>query len=381
MRLSGMHDGESVVAGLEIGTTKTCVVVGESADTGTGLSIVESPSAGVCRGEIGDFDATLRCVRRTINDAEEKSRVRIRGVYLAVTGAHIRTVNVHTAFMLPRVRRKIDGQDLKELQANARTTSIPVRNAFLHSIPLSYQVDGRERGSNPIGMRGRRLEGNFHVVHGEFARIQRSIRCVKELGLDLEDVVFAPLASSLAVHRNDQKQSDTLVIDIGGGTTGYVLYLGGAVKQSGVVGLGGDHITETIARQLGITTGEAERLKILSGREAIRNSQTMDRPYGDEVALDVIGARLDTIISSELKKIFELLRRQLEGVWLPGKTSHRISITGGSSCLKTIRETAEAVLSARARIVYPRHPAKILESPRFATAIGLLQYHSKRRLD
>ena len=154
--------------------------------------------------------------------------------------------------MLPEYRDEIDERDVEDVKSNAREVSIPAQNAFLHSLIQHYHVDGQDGVLNPVGMLGQKLEADFHIVHGVRTRIQNTIRCVKELPLDVEDVVFGGLASAQVVLTQHQKDLGALVIDIGGGTSDYIVYADGVVKQSGCLALGGDHITNDISMGLRI---------------------------------------------------------------------------------------------------------------------------------
>ncbi len=256
-----------LMVGLEIGTSKICVVVGEGRPDGTIkiLGVGQSPSRGVRKGEIVDFETAMKCVHEAVVDAEQKSDVMIRSVYVAVAGAHIQSFNNRGGITLPEDRDEIDEQDVEDVKINAREVSIPGQNAFLHSIIQHYHVDGQDGVLNPIGMLGHKLEADFHIIHGVRTRIQNTIRCVKELPLEVEDVVFSALASAQVVLTQHQKNLGALVIDIGGGTTDYILYVDGAVKQSGAFGVGGDHITNDISMGLRIPMARAEKLKIVSG--------------------------------------------------------------------------------------------------------------------
>src|SRR3954449_11326479 len=235
----------SLMVGLEIGTSKICVVVGESRPDGTLkiLGVGQAPSRGVRKGEIVDFETAMKCVHEAVVDAEEKSDIMVRSVYIGITGAHIQSFNNRGCVGLPDDRDEIDEQDVEDVKINAREVSIPAHNAFLHSIIQHYHVDGQNGVLNPVGMLGEKLEADFHIIRGVRTRIQNTIRCVKELPLEVEDVVFGALASAQVVLTQHQKNLGALVIDMGGGTTDYIVYVDGAVKQSGVLGVGGDHIT------------------------------------------------------------------------------------------------------------------------------------------
>src|SRR5207249_6866971 len=162
--------------------------------------------------------------------------VMIRSGYVAVAGGHIQSFNNRGCVLLPEERDEIDDQDVEDVKINAREVSIPAQNAFLHSIIQHYQVDGQDGVLNPVGMLGGKLEADFHIIHGVRTRIQNTIRCVKELPLEVEDVVFSALASAQVVLTQNQKDLGALVIDVGGGTTDYVLYADGAIRQSGKIG-------------------------------------------------------------------------------------------------------------------------------------------------
>src|SRR5216117_1932079 len=191
----------NLMVGLEIGTSKICVVVGESRTDGTLkiLGVGQAPSRGVRKGEIVDFETAMKCVHEAMVDAEQKSDVMIRSVYVAVAGSHLQSFNNRGCVMLPEDRDEIDEQDVEDVKINAREVSIPAQNAFLHSIIQHYHVDGQNGVLNPVGMLGQKLEADFHIVHGVRTRIQNTIRCVKELPLDVEDVVFGALASAQVV--------------------------------------------------------------------------------------------------------------------------------------------------------------------------------------
>ncbi|HEX3619084.1 MAG TPA: cell division protein FtsA, partial [Candidatus Udaeobacter sp.] len=168
----------NLVIGLEIGTSKICVVVGESRPDGTVkiLGVGQTPSRGVRKGEIVDFETAMKCVHEAVVDAEQKSDVMIRSVYVAVAGSHLQSFNNRGSVTLPEDRDEIDEQDVEDVKINAREVSIPAQNAFLHSIIQHYHVDGQDGVLNPVGMLGQRLEADFHIIHGVRTRIQNTIR-------------------------------------------------------------------------------------------------------------------------------------------------------------------------------------------------------------
>jgi cell division protein FtsA len=257
---------DQIFVGLEIGTTKICVVVaeGRSEDQISILGVGETPSRGIRKGEIVDMATAAECVREAILDAEEKTNVEIGNVWVAISGGHLRSLNNRGIHVLPHPRQ-IEQEDLDQVQTNAKEIAIPPQNIFLHTILQSYHLDGNRNVIDPLESEGMQLEADFHIVHGMKTRIHNTLRCVESLKLEIEDVVLGSLASAQVVVTQHQKDLGVLVIDIGGGTTDYLIYQDGAVRHSGVLALGGDHITNDISVGLKLPIARAEALKIQEG--------------------------------------------------------------------------------------------------------------------
>jgi cell division protein FtsA len=372
-----------LMVGLEIGTSKICVVVGEGRPDGTIkiLGVGQAPSRGVRKGEIVDFETAMKCVHEAVVDAEQKSDVMIRSVYVAVAGAHIQSFNNRGCVMVPDDRDEIDEQDIEDVKISAREVSIPAQNAFLHSIIQHYHVDGQNGVLNPVGMLGEKLEADFHIIHGVRNRIQNTIRCVKELPLDVEDVVFSALASAQVVLTQHQKNLGALVIDIGGGTTDYILYVDGAVKQSGILAVGGDHMTNDISMGLRIPMTRAEKLKVEEGSVTLGNclpgETILLKDDSGFAGKEVERETLNTIIHMRLRESLELLKRQLEEESFINFTGAGIFITGGCSLLNGIDHLAEEIFDMPAHVAHAQTMSGLtsaFENPQFSTAIGLIKY-------
>ena len=377
-----MATGDLVI-GLEIGTSKICVVVGETRPDGTLkiLGVGQAPSRGVRKGEIVDFETAMKCVHEAVVDAEQKSDVMIRSVYVGVSGSHIQSFNNRGCVLLPEDRDEIDEQDIEDVKINAREVSIPAQNAFLHSIIQHYHVDGQDGVLNPVGMLGQKLEADFHIIHGVRTRIQNTIRCVKELPLEVEDVVFNALASAQVVLTQHQKNLGALVVDIGGGTTDYILYVDGAVKECGCLAVGGDHITNDISMGLRIPMARAEKLKIEEGSCTLGNCLP-----GESILLkddtgfagkEIERESLNTIVHMRLRETLELLKRQLEEQSFLNYIGEGIFITGGCSLLNGINHLAEQIFEMPARVAHAQTMSGLtsaFENPQFSSAIGLIKY-------
>ena len=372
-----------LMVGLEIGTSKICVVVGESRTDGTTklLGVGQAPSRGVRKGEIVDFETAMKCVHEAVVDAEQKSDVMIRSVYVGVAGAHLQSFNNRGCVILPEDRDEIDDQDIEDVKINAREVSIPAQNAFLHSIIQHYHVDGQDGVLNPVGMLGHKLEADFHIVHGVRTRIQNTIRCVKEVPLEVEDVVFSALASAQVVLTQHQKDLGALVIDMGGGTTDYILYNDGAVKQSGALAVGGDHITNDISMGLRIPMARAEKLKVDEGSVVLGNclpgETILLKDDSGFAGKEIERETLNTVIYLRVREIFELLKRTLDEESYINYTGAGVFITGGCSLLNGIDHLAEEIFEMPATAAHAQTMSGLtsaFENPQFSTAIGLLKY-------
>jgi len=374
---------DHILVGLEIGTSKVCVVVGESKPDGPIriLGVGQAPSCGIRKGEIVDFENVHKCVREAIADAEEKSDVTIKSVFVGVTGSHIQAFNNRGCVNLPEDREEIDVTDCEDVAISARDVNIPQQNAFLHTILQHYYVDGQDGVLNPVSMLGRILEADFHIIHGVGNRIRNTVRCVKELGIEVEDVVFNGYASAQAILTQQQKDLGALVIDIGGGTTDYVVYVDGAVKQSGVLAVGGDHITNDVSMGLRIPMAKSDRLKIEEGDATIGNSLPGETIFlKDETGFagrEVERETLNTIIHFRLREIFELLKRAMDSEPYLPRLGAGIVITGGCSHMRGIGPLAQDIFNVPVSVAHSKATAGLIsagENPQFSTAIGLLCY-------
>src|SRR5436309_7231629 len=269
-----MFDPSSIIVGLEVGTSKVCAVVGELSSEGA-LNIVglgQARSRGVRKGEIADAPMVEEDVRNAIVEAEQMADVEIRSVYLGVTGGHIRGFNNRGVHPVVSADREITEDDVQDVIKNAKTINLPAQHHVVHAIRQHFLVDGQDGISNPVGMLGSRVEVDVHVVHGNLNRLQNAIRTVKGLQLEVDEIVCTGLASSLALLTNEQKELGALVIDIGGGTTEYIVYANGVVKHVGVLAVGGDHVSNDLAYGLKVALSRDEQLKIAHGAGLVEES-------------------------------------------------------------------------------------------------------------
>src|SRR3989449_383333 len=313
-----MFDQSSVIVGLEVGTSKICAIVGEVNDA-RALSIIgvgQCRSRGVRKGEIVDPALAGEDIRNAIVEAEQMADVEVRSVYLGVSGGHLRGFNNRGVHPVVSADREITDEDVQDAIKNAKAINLPAENHVVHVIRQHFRVDGQEGVQNPVGMLGAKVEVDVHVVHGNFNRLQNPIRAVKGLQLEVEDIVFNGLASSLSLLSNEHKELGALVIDIGGGTTEYVIYVDGIIKHTGVLAVGGDHVSNDLAYGLKVPLSRAEQLKVEHGCAFVEESvKGQSLTISNELGLPLKTINLEhlrRIMALRLEEIFQLIACDLE---------------------------------------------------------------------
>src|SRR5690348_7901372 len=375
----------SIIVGLEIGTSKVCAVVGELTSPGT-LNIVglgQARSRGVRKGEIADPSVTEEDVRHAIVEAEQIADVEIRSVYLGVTGGHVRGFNNRGVHPVASADREISEEDVQDVIKNAKTINLPAQNHVIHAIRQHFLVDGQDGITNPVGMLGARVEVDVHVVHGNLNRLQNAIRAVKGLQLEVDDIVFNGLAASLALLTNEQKELGSLVIDIGGGTTEYVVYTNGIIKHTGVLAVGGDHVSNDLAYGLKIPLSRAEQLKIDHGAAFVDDSikgQVISTPNEHGLPVKPINLEhLRRIMSLRLEEIFQLIQHDLAQAGALDYLRGGAFLCGGGARINGIARLAENIFEMPVSIGKASSISGLksaLDQPEFATTIGLVKFGS-----
>jgi cell division protein FtsA len=383
-----MFDASPVIVGLEIGTSKICAVVGELSAAGN-LNIVglgQSRSRGVRKGEIADASTVADDIRNAIVEAEQMADVEIRSLFLGVTGGHLRGFTNRGVHPVVSADREICEEDVEDVIKNAKAINLPAENYVLHAIRQHFLVDGQDGIVDPVGMLGARVEVDVHVVHGNFNRFQNPIRAVKGLQLEVDAIVFNGLGSSLALLTPEQKELGALVIDIGGGTTEYVVHTGGIVKHAGVLAVGGDHVSNDLAYGLKIPLSKAEELKIKHGAASVEEAdkgQTVTTQSelglpGKTINLE----HLRRIMSLRLEEIFEFIEDDLARAGLLDYLRAGVFICGGGARIAGIQELAERFFHMPASLGKTNSISGLksaLDQPEFATAIGLVKFGSMQQ--
>jgi cell division protein FtsA len=380
-----MFDDSNIIVGLEIGTSKVCAVVGEQAADGA-LNIIglgQARSRGVRKGEVVDPKQAEEDVRNAIVEAESMAGAEISNIYLGVTGGHIRGFNNRGVHPVVSADREISNDDVQDVVKNAKAINLPAENSLVHAIRQHFFVDGQDGITDPVGMLGSRLEVDMHVVHGNTNRLQNPIRLVKGFQIQVNEIVFNGLAASLALLSNDQKELGALVIDIGGGTTDYVVYVGGVIRHTGVLAIGGDHVSNDLAYGLKVPLSRAEKLKLEHGSAVVDEAaQGRAVTFTNELGLPIktinVG-HLQRIMSLRLEEIFQLIAQDLEQAGLCDYLRAGVFLTGGGARIPHIAKLAEPVLQMPVSIGQTNSISGLksaLDQPEFAAAIGLVKFGS-----
>lgn len=374
------------MAGLETGTSKICAVVGEVSPGGNVniIGIGQARSRGVRKGEVVDPTLAEEDIRNAIVEAENSADVEIRSLFLGVSGGHVRGLTNRGVHPVASADREITDADVLDVVKNAKAINLPTDHDNIHAVRQHFIVDGQDGIISPVGMLGARLEVDVHVVHGNTNRLSNSVRLVKGLfPLSVEQIVFNGLAASLALLNHEQKELGALVIDLGGGTADYAVYANGVIRHTGVLALGGDHVTSDLAIGLKVSIGRAEELKVAHGSAIVDDSakgQTI--PLPSELGLPARTINLEhlrRIMSLRLEEIFELIAQDLEQAGLLDYLRAGVFICGGGARIPHIEKLAERIFGLPGSLGTTTSISGIksaLEQPEFATAIGLVKFAS-----
>jgi len=376
---------ESIIVGLDIGTTKVCAVVGEVFEGGLEIrGVGTSLSTGLRKGAIVNIELTVESIKKAVEAAESFTGVEIREVYVCTKGSHIRGINSYGAV---GVRGKeITPPDVESVIESASAVYIPLDREVLHVIPTGYILDGQDGIRDPVGMAGVRLEAHVHILTGAVSSIQNLIKCCEKADLGVIEVVFEPLASAEAVLIEEEKELGVAVVDIGGGTTDVILYKDGWLRHSSVLAIGGNHFTNDIAVGLRIPLSEAERVKKSFG------CAVASMVGGDDEITFIQGGQerkiprtyLSEIIQPRAEELLDLLKSELLSCSGYNLASSGVVLTGGGSLLEGLDRLAEAVLGLPVRIGFPegiKGSRGIINSPIYSTGVGLLLYGFNNELE
>ncbi|KKR86974.1 MAG: Cell division protein ftsA [Candidatus Woesebacteria bacterium GW2011_GWB1_41_10] len=376
-----------IIAGIELGSTKIATLVaqiGEEAITGeASINIVgasQSESKGIKKGQIVDIEETVDATVASVEAAERMAGYSVEKAFVAVGGAHVRSQNSHGVVAVSSPEGEITEGDIDRVVEAASAISLPASREVVHVLPREFVVDGESGVKDAVGMSGVRLEVDTHIVTAASAALKNVRKVVSEVGVEIEDLVFAGFASGEAVLTPTEKELGCVLIDIGGGVTSIASYVDGALAYSGVIPVGAKNVTNDLAIGLRVSLETAEKIKIvLSGKKKSDESDEIDLESLGVTEIRKISKKtlLEGIIRPRLNEIFTMVKIELEKEGLMGKVPSGAIITGGGAETVGIVESAKRMLTLPVRIGTPQGVAGLIDdimNPSFSTVIGLLKY-------
>ncbi len=378
-----------IVVGLDIGTTKICVTVGRRSDHGKIeiLGMGKAESAGVTRGVVSNIQKTVQGIMLAVEEASAQSNVDVKIVNVGIAGQHIKSLQHRGILTRKELNTEIQRKDIDKLIEDMYKLVMPPGEEIIHVLPQEFTVDNEPGIKDPIGMAGVRLEANFHIISGHVSAVKNIIKCVGNAGLETQELILEPLASSESVLSDEEKEAGVVLVDIGGGTTDLAIFHEGIIRHTAVIPFGGNSVTEDIREGCSVMRNQAELLKTRFGSalaEENKENEIICVPglRGREPK-EISVKNLAFVIQARMEEIIEHVYYEIKSSGYEKKLIAGIVITGGGAQLKHLPQLVEYVTGLDSRIGYPNeHLAKNdvlpkntydeLKSPMFATGIGLL---------
>src|SRR5271157_5504831 len=378
---------DKYLVGLDIGSTKTCVLLAEMDDEQVHfLALGAAESKGLRKGLIVNLDCTVSSIRRAVEEAEGVANVPVESAVIGVAGGHVRGVNSRGGITLGNRARDIERDDIRRAVDAARNITLPEDREVLHVLPNEFTVDAQDGIRDAVGMVGQRLEANVHLVTSSIAATQNLVTAANRAGILVSDTVLEPLASAEACLTQDERDLGCCLLDIGGGTTELIVYGGGVVRHTGAVPVGGDHFTNDLAVGLRTPIPEAERIKRHHGCAAsslLREDGAIEiASVGDRPPRTIFARMLTDIIEPRAMELLALIRDDLQRAGLVGQIPAGFVLAGGGARLNGLIDLAEQSFHLPVRIGEPKGLADLPEQvaqPEYATVVGLVMYGAKTR--
>lgn len=380
------------VAGLDIGTTKTCCVLAE-ADVESGsvdiIGVGLTPSVGLRRGVVVDLDATTEGIRGAADKAQRMAgNISVRSVVVGITGEHISSLNSRGVIAITSSDREISHGDVERVVEASRVIVLPPEREIIHAIPRGYVVDGQDGVKDPVGMSGSRLEVETHIVTGSTAFLDNVVKCVRRAGLELDTTVLEPIATGESAVLPAEKDLGVVLIDIGGGTTDVAVFVNGEIYYTAVLAVGGNHVTRDMAIGLRASQEEAESVKLKYGC-ATSDMVDLDDTFrvtslGDEQPRELPKEMLAEIIEPRVQEILQMVREEVIKSGYIDMLPAGAVLTGGGALMPGTVQLAEKILGMPTRLGQPQGVGGLndtVQSPICATGVGLVIYAARVRAD
>lgn len=379
----------NVLVAVEIGTSKVVAAVAELKADGsmTLLGVGEVPASGVRKGEIVEFQDAQTCVKQALHLAEQKADVEIHEAYLLLTGAHIVSRTDSVRCTMGDEETEVSEETLAELNELAQNVSIPRDYVFIHSLLQHYKLDHGVVSREPLGLLTRSVEGYYHLIYGLDTRLRNTVRCVQEHGIKVSGYALSSFAVANELLTKRAKEAGSVAVDMGAGTTDYIVYQNGAVVHTGVLGLGGDHLTQDLSFGLRIPYQKAEALKKSHGDLYMNGEHADERiriePDVSTEELMVYRESMVAILEARQREIFELIHEDLEkrGIW--PALSGKVYLTGGASLLRGVERMASEIFPVECKLAHEHNldgDQTYKNRPDLSAVLGLLRIAQKKEM-
>ncbi len=373
-----------LVVGLDIGTTKTCAVVGELHNGGVDIvGIGSSPSTGLRKGVVVNIEQTVQSIKKAIEEAELMAGCEIHSVFAGIAGSHIKGFNSHGVIAVKG--GEIGPRDVERVIEGAKAVAIPMDREVIHTLAQEYVVDDQRGITEPMGMSATRLEVKVHIVTGAITSAENIVRSCNRSGLDVSDIVLESLASSEAVLTEEEREIGVAIVDIGGGTTDVAVFSNDSIRHTDVIALGGTNLTNDIAFGLRTPMSAAEKIKIRYGcalADMIQTDESIEVPsVGGREPRRLSRHVLAEICEPRVEEILTLVDQALVRSGFKNTIGAGVVLTGGTALVEGIQELGEQIFNLPTRIGYPVRVGglkDVVNSPMYATAVGLLMYGAKK---
>ncbi|MEK6731244.1 MAG: cell division protein FtsA [Pseudomonadota bacterium] len=372
---------KNLFVGLDIGTSKVAAIVGEVSSDGNVhvIGVGSTPSHGLKRGVVVNIDSTMQSIRRALEEAELMAGCQIHSVYTGVAGSHIRSLNSHGIVAIRD--QEVTQADIDRVIDAARAVAIPADQKILHILPQEFIVNNQGGIRDPIGMSGVRLEAKVHIITGAVSAAQNIVKCVRQCGLEVTDVILEQLASSYAVLSDDEKELGVCLVDIGGGTTDIAIFVDGAIRHTAVIPIAGDQVTNDIAIALRTPTQNAEDIKQAHGYAMVELADESEvfevASVGNRAGRQFSRRALAEICEPRYEELLTLVRNEIRRSGFEDLVAAGVVLTGGAALMPGVLELGEQVFESPVRLGMPEQVSglvDVVKNPKYATGIGLLLY-------
>jgi cell division protein FtsA len=377
--MSKVREDKNLIVGLDIGTSKIVTIVAELLPEGT-LKVIglgQHTSRGLKKGVVVNIDSTMQAIQRSIEEAELMADCKIKTVFTGIAGNHIKSLNSHG--MVKIKDAEVSQMDVDRVVETARAVALPADQQILHILTQEFIIDGQDDVREPLGMSGMKLEVKVHIVTGAVAAAQNIVKCIKRCGLEVSDLILQPLASSIAVLTEDEKELGVCLVDIGGGTTDIAVFKNGSIRHTAVIAIAGDQMTNDIAVAFRTPTQSAEDIKIKYGcalRQLADPREVVEVPGVDgREARQLSIQTLAEVIEPRVVELYELVLQELRRSGMEEMIASGIVITGGSAMMRGMMELGEEIFHMPVRLGMPRYVgglSEVISNPRYATGVGLI---------